>query len=606
MNDDHIQPGPGQTQTSGHLPLLESFRVFARDFTDGSRGIGSRAAAFTLFGGLTEGFGLMLLLPLVNIVSKTKFGNGIIDRAAASAIAWLPAGSAMTQLSFLLAAFAALMAIRAWAILNRDVLLSRLQTGFVEGLRVRVVGAMARADWSVLTRLRHGRIAHVLSNDIGSCGLAAHLTLQSTIAAVVLSIQMTLALLLSPAVALIVFAVLAIGALSLRPALRRSRKLGTELTDSSFRLTDDTNQFLGGLKLAFSQNLQDSFAAEFRQTLVYGALREVAFARQRTIGQIALTSLAAATAGIALLLGFGVFGTSPSALIALLVVLARMSGPAAQIQQNLQYIAYSLPAYEQIRALEDDLETAARKQHGNNPAETADWPSTDIVFSGVSFTHAQSQQQATGVTAIDLVLRGGEFVGITGASGAGKTTLVDLLVGLLTPDEGNISVGGKRLDETVLGAWRDRISYISQDPYLFNDSIAGNLRWARRDATAEDMGRALTLAGADALVASLPHGLDTRVGERGSRLSGGERQRIALARALIREPALLILDEATNAIDVAGERVILERLAALTPRPTVLMVAHREQSLALCERIIALDAGRLLDADLDPAAIKQD
>ena len=279
MNDDHIQSGTGQTQTSGHLPLLDSFRVFARDFTDGSRGIGSRAAAFTLFGGLTEGFGLMLLLPLVNIVSKTKFGNGIIDRAAASAIAWLPAGSAMTQLSFLLAAFAALMAIRAWAILNRDVLLSRLQTGFVEGLRVRVVGAMARADWSVLTRLRHGRIAHVLSNDIGSCGLAAHLTLQSTIAAVVLSIQMTLALLLSPAVALIVFAVLAIGALSLRPALRRSRKLGTELTDSSFRLTDDTNQFLGGLKLAFSQNLQDSFAAEFRQTLVYGALREVAFAR---------------------------------------------------------------------------------------------------------------------------------------------------------------------------------------------------------------------------------------------------------------------------------------------------------------------------------------
>lgn len=568
-----------------------AFRRFAGDFAHESRGVGGRASVFILLGAVTEGLGLMLLLPLFNVVSKVGFGSGAIDRAAARVLALLPVQSPVAQLACLLGAFALLMAIRAWALVSRDVLLARVETGFIETMRSRVVDALARADWAGLTRLRHGRVAHVLSSDIRSCGLAAHLTLQAIVAVVVLVIQMALALLLSPVVAVIVLVLLAAGALTLRPALRRSRQLGVELTDSNFRLTDDTNQFLGGLKLAFSQNLQDGFAREFRQTLAYGAAREVAFARQRSVGQVALTSLAAAVAGLALLLGFGVFAASPAALIALLIVLARMSGPAAQLQQNLQYIAHSLPAYEQIRALEGDLATAADPTSG----AAAVLPAGDVVFSDVSFAHG-GEGQAAGVDGVDLTLHPGEFVGITGASGAGKTTLLDLLVGLLMPQRGGIAIGGRALDAATLGAWRDRLSYVSQDPYLFHDSIAGNLAWAKPDASGDDMRRALKLAGAEELIAGLPQGLDTVVGERGSLLSGGERQRIALARAMIREPALLILDEATNAIDVEGERAILAGLAALTPRPTVVMVAHREQSLAFCERLITLDAGRIVAA----------
>ena len=573
-----------------------SFMSFAADFTRGSGAVGRRAAVFTFLGAMTEGIGLMLLLPLVNVVSEAKFGSGVVDRAAATVLALLPGQSAVARMAFLLCAFTALMAIRAWALVNRDVSLSKLQTGFVEGLRVRVVDAMARADWGVLTGLRHGRVSHILSNDIRSTGLAAHLTLQSAVAAAVLGVQMTLALLLSPAVALIVFALLAVGALLLRSALRRSRELGAELTDASFKLTDDTNQFLGGLKLAFSQNLQAGFVDEFRQTLSYSAAREVAFARQRSIGQVALTGLAAAIAGAALLLGFGVFATSPSSLLALLVVLVRMSGPAAQIQHNLQYIAHSLPAYEQIRGLETELGAGTTDSSQRDLGKiVSEAPQGDVVFAGVSFTHGSCDDRALGVIDVDLVLRNGEFVGITGASGAGKTTLLDLLVGLLNPDRGSVTVGGQRLDGAVLRAWRNRISYVSQDPFLFHDSVAGNLDWARPGAAEDALWRALRLAGADRLVADLPRGLDTVLGERGSLLSGGERQRIALARALIREPALLILDEATNALDVEGERAFLERLAALAARPTIVMVAHREQSLAFCERILTLNAGRLLD-----------
>lgn len=594
-----MPPDNHQVQTCKAPSMLELFVSFVRDVMHETRGVRGRAAMFTLLGAVMEGVGLMLLLPLVNIVTGAGVGSGIIDRAASSAVAWIPTSSAAAKLSFLLAGFAAIMAVRAWAILNRDISLAKLQAGFIETLRIRIVGAMARAEWRVLAQLRHGRISHVLSNDIRNCGLAAHLTLQAVIAAMILAVQMTLALLLSPAVALIVFTVLVIGGLSLRPALRRSRQLGTELTESGFGLTDNTNQFLGGLKLAFSQELQGSFAAEYRQTLAYGVTREVSFARQRSISQLALTSLAAATAGAALLLGFQVFGTSPSALIALLVVLARMSGPAAQIQQNLQYVAHSLPAYEQIRSLESELLTAAQQQREHDQPEKFEGFAGDIVFSGVSYEHGACQNQPAGVSEINLQLRFGEFVGITGASGAGKTTFVDLLVGLLAPDEGAISINGISLDRSTVSAWRRRVSYVSQEPYLFNDSIAGNLRWAHPESSDDDMWRALKLAGADALVAGLAQGIDTIVGERGSRLSGGERQRIALARALIRKPALLVLDEATNAIDVPAERAILQHLASLSPRPTVLMVAHREQSLALCDRMLSFEAGRVVEVDLN-------
>ena len=139
------------------------------------------------------------------------------------------------------------------------------------------------------------------------------------------------------------------------------------------------------------------------------------------------------------------------------------------------------------------------------------------------------------------------------------------------------------------------MSYVSQDPYLFHDTVRHNLSWANPQASESDMWQALMLAGADDLVRRMDSGLDTLVGERGTLVSGGERQRIALARAILRRPRVLVLDEATSAIDVASEHDILTRLRAFAPRPTVIIIAHRAESLALCDRVIALQAGRRTD-----------
>jgi len=203
---------------------------------------------------------------------------------------------------------------------------------------------------------------------------------------------------------------------------------------------------------------------------------------------------------------------------------------------------------------------------------------------------------------LNVVLHGGEILGVTGASGAGKTTFLDAVTGLLRPDAGTIRHNGIPMDETLAHLWRDKISYVPQESFLLNESVRKNLTWGRKELADETLWETLTLVHMDGVVKKSAEGLDTQVSERGIRFSGGERQRIALARALLRDPEVLILDEATSAIDIDTEVAIFERLAAARPELTIIVVAHRPSTLAMCDRIIRLEEGRLLEDSVTPTA----
>ncbi len=195
---------------------------------------------------------------------------------------------------------------------------------------------------------------------------------------------------------------------------------------------------------------------------------------------------------------------------------------------------------------------------------------------------------------LSLTIRCGESVAIVGATGAGKSTLVDLLIGLLTPSSGRVTVDGVPID-TNLAGWQRNIGYVPQTPFLLDDTLRRNVAFGVPDAGIDDaaLGRALTTARLDDVVSRMPHGLDTMIGERGIRLSGGERQRISIARALYGNPSLVIFDEATSSLDPGTEREVAQAIDALRGPRTIIVIAHRLTTVARCERVLLIAEGRL-------------
>ena len=576
--------------------ILADLSAVACDFASyaGRRGI--LAAIFVVLGAMMEGITLALIVPLLGIVTGSSTSFGRFERTAARAFALFGIESQFGRLALLLGVFGAAMIVRAFVIYTRDITVADLQYGFVETRRMQIGERLTAASWDRLAALRHARITHVMSGDIQRVGMAANFLLQSIVAAALLLAQCVLVLLLAPTLALLAFGVLAVGALVIVPMVRRAHSIGDRTTAANLSLLNSTGQFLDGLKLAVSQNLQEGFLAEFRQMLSELRRRQVQYMRQQINSRLALTTLSAVAGGLLVLIGFGAFHLPPATLIVLLLVIARMSGPVGRLQQGAQQLAYSLPAYRMVKDIERDL-SGLPQNEASCPVDTAALRDGPVVFDDVTFLHGEGNTGAVrGLRGVSLTIAPREFVAVSGPSGAGKTTFADLLVGLYPPQRGRITVGGVPLQGAVLASWRERIAYISQDPFLFHDTIRRNMLWANHQASEVDIWDALALAGADTLVRGMEHGLETVVGERGVLVSGGERQRLALARAVLRKPRLLVMDEATSAIDVSGEREILEELRGFDPRPTIVIIAHRAESLALCDRVIRIEGGLCIEA----------
>tara|TARA_B110001454_G_scaffold186140_1_gene182761 strand:- start:756 stop:2516 length:1761 start_codon:yes stop_codon:yes gene_type:complete len=249
-----------------------------------------------------------------------------------------------------------------------------------------------------------------------------------------------------------------------------------------------------------------------------------------------------------------------------------------------------------LNAIRDDFaQTESPRPRPATPA-VAMQPMREIVLDNVGFSYPNMQK--TAIEGITLTIGVGTSVGLVGGTGAGKTTLVDIILGLLRPSEGRIIVDGVPIDEHNLPSWQQALGYVPQTIFLADTTVAENIALGVAHSAidmekVEECARMAQIH--DFIVSDMPEGYETRVGERGVRLSGGQRQRIGIARALYRDPSVLVLDEATSALDTLTEKAVMESVQALSHQKTIIMIAHRLTTVRPCDTIFMLDKGGLAE-----------
>jgi len=300
-----------------------------------------------------------------------------------------------------------------------------------------------------------------------------------------------------------------------------------------------------------------------------------------------------AAAGLAtLVLAMLAQGRDFSAILPMLGLFAmaafRLMPSVNRVLSSIQSLRYGLAV---INTLHEELKLAAPAPRKPGTA-IAPFRET-LELDQVSFTYFGTPVPA--IKDLSLVIRRGESVGFIGPSGAGKTTLVDVLLGLLAPDSGEVRVDGNDIQRS-LRTWQDQIGYVPQSVFLTDDTLRRNVAFGLPSAQVDEAAvwRAIRAAQLEEFVQSLPQGLDTVVGERGIRLSGGQRQRIGISRALYHDPATLVLDEASSSLDTATEREVMQAVRALQGSKTILIVAHRLSTVEHCDRLYRLEQGRVV------------
>ncbi|HEY5626639.1 MAG TPA: ATP-binding cassette domain-containing protein, partial [Nitrospira sp.] len=280
---------------------------------------------------------------------------------------------------------------------------------------------------------------------------------------------------------------------------------------------------------------------------------------------------------------------TPGAFFSFLTAMFMAYTPIRKLSGSNNILQQALAAAERVFGI-IDLETEQDVDRGRVVCKSI---SQSVVFQDVTFLY--ESQRVPALSDIDLTIRAGEMIALVGSSGSGKTTFANLLPRFYQPSVGTILIDGIDIQSYTLSSLRAQIGIVSQDVVLFDDSIYNNIAFGREGATEAEIVQAARLAYAHEFVERLPQGYHTLVGEKGVKLSGGERQRLAIARAILRDPPLLILDEATSALDNESERVVQLALSNLMQNRTTVVIAHRLSTIQRADRIVVMDRGVIVE-----------
>ena len=587
------------------LSGTSALRRYLRELTNGAWGLVILTVVLALGVAATEGLGLVLLFPLLEIAGVTGPSSAVSDVASDLASRLHLVGRSAAPI--VLVVYAVVMTGRAVLVRWSVIECVRLQERFLLAHRDRLFRAILASRWQAVLGHRSGTVTHALTAELEAAADAPTHLLALVTGGLITIVYLTVALRLSITVTLLSAAAGA-GLLFLLRRWRSDARLAAQdVHRQTTELFAVAAEQIDGLKTT------KAFGAERRSERLFAERSaEVAAANERCERLFANTR-ALLDAGAVILLALAVYiafsATSLGApgILVMLFLFARLTPRLASIQSAYQRLMLAMPPFMRVMQAIDEWEAASE---GDARDDTPLQLRRALVIDRVSYRHPVTDgsggappetrdhlgtMRRSALRGVTLTIRAGATTAVVGSSGAGKTTLGDVVLGLLFPDSGRIEIDGVQLPPARARAWRERLGYVGQDTYLFNGSIRDNLRLAWPDATDEEMEVALEEASARSFVAALPDGLDTVVGERGHRLSCGERQRIALARALLRRSELLILDEATSSVDAENELAIQQAVESLAGRMSVLVITHRLATVRAADVIYVMERGRIVE-----------
>lgn len=571
----------------GALPMMGAFtRAYP------GRSIGALVA--TLVAGLVDGLGMSMLLTMLTMAQRKEGAAPSLPEQYATRLVEFFGLPAIPPVMLTLA----ILLIAAKGALT---LLSNRQIGFTVAhiatdLRLALIRAVLGARWKHYLQQSVGRLSNAVATEAQRASEAFQHCAELVAMLLNSLIYLGIALSISWKAGLAAAIASAILLLVLQRLIRAARRAGQHQTQVMRTL-------LGALsgQLVAAKPLKAMGRESHVDALLSDQTRRLRNAVHRQV--ISKEALGAMQEPLlAIMIGIGFFMSVNwlqmplAAALIMLFMLARVVNYLSKAQRSYQSIALRESAYWSVVDAIGEATAQAEPRGGASVVQLT----KELRFDEVEFSHTPGRPILNGAS---LVVPANALTAIIGPSGMGKTTVLDLVVGLLHPDGGTISVDGVPLEELDLRQWRRQIGYVPQESVLVNESVFYNLALGEEDLKEDDIREALRAADALEFVEAMDEGMHTKVGEGGSRLSGGQRQRLAIARALVHRPRLLILDEATSSLDAEAQAAVVETIRHLKGQLTILAVSHQGLLVEAADRIYRMAHGQVTPIDAGAAAV---
>jgi len=538
-----------------------------------------------LLAALFEGLGLILFIPLIQSMGVTPRTNGLLERLLAVLLEPVPDTQRTVSLVVLVFGLILLKNITNFA---NTAVTKTMEGDVAHRLRTRIFDQVLLSCIDFSSTRKRSDIATTLSTNSWRAANALSLFYSMAVALVTVVLFMALMAVISPVLTLCTIIFLIAIAVAIRTLSRHADSIGQAVVKENkafgHRMWESVNslQFIRTFsRESYERDRFSAASSNMRRRLLS---LDLLWALPSGISELAIVALI----GMLILFATGA-GVGFAALAAFLSLLYRLQGPARVLMQDKVALDGMAPMIDDVAEL---LEESRRPFIEDG---TADPPPIrrGITFSNVSFRYAPDEPWA--LRDVSLMIPAGKTTAIVGQSGAGKSTMLALLLRFHDPQQGQLLVDGVPLPRFRLAKWRSRLALMSQEVNLFHDTIDANIGYGRDDATRGEIVAAACVANADGFIARLPEGYDTIVGDQGLRLSGGQRQRVALARTVLRDPDILLLDEPTNALDIESERAFQHALQRYSHERTVVVVAHRLSTIRDADQIVVMEGGKVAE-----------